>query len=256
MSDLYTTPWTDRFFNPNPFYDPRSVSSSPSVVYKTYGDVTGDGKTDEVLLTGIKTADSPFVKDITLHVRKPGTSADRYSISLPEKEGYNPTLTLADFTGSGHPDILVQIDSGGSGGTTYDNIYHFAAGGFKPIFNSNHFNEQWKYKVDYLDQYRLQVTSGANGLKYTIDIRGRGKEYLDEIYNADGTLKKPVQGFVDPISGLYPVDLDRDGKYSVMVFQQVSGLYHADSFGYIVSVLTYSGGSWKLEQQWFASYGM
>ncbi|WP_237690558.1 VCBS repeat-containing protein [Paenibacillus caui] len=234
---------------------PRTVSNAEVVQDRAFGDVTGDGKPDEVLLTGTQSPDSPFVQNITLIV-KDGASSAVYRIRLPEPVGYHPTVLLADFTGEGRQDILVQIDSGGSGAITYDDVYHFANGSFRHIFNSEHLNQQWKYRVDYLDGYKLQVTSEATGETYTIDISGRGKDYLDQIYNPDGTLKQPVQGFVDPVSGLYPVDTDRDGKYSLMAFQGVSGLYHADRFGYIVSLLDWTGGGWKLTEQWFSINGM
>lgn len=250
MNEASLNSWTAQSF-----YRPHSASTAPGIVAKAYGDVTGDGKPDKVILTGITTADSPFVRNITLSVVEAGTSSV-FHIPLPEPDGYQPTLFLGDFTGAGYKDILVQIDSGGSGAITYDNIYHYVEGKFKHLFNAVHFSSQWNYKVQYLDQYKLQVISGANGLSYTLDISGRGKSYLEQIYNPDGTLKKPVEGFVDPVSGLYPVDLDRNGQYSLLIFQQVSGLYHADSFGYILSVLSYDQGSWKLEQQWFASYGL
>ncbi|WP_138496215.1 VCBS repeat-containing protein [Paenibacillus pinistramenti] len=218
-------------------------------------DVTGDGRPDTILLTGTKTVDSPFVQNITLTV-KDGSTGQVYTIRLPEPAGYNPRLVLADFTGSGYQDILVQIDSGGSGAITYDDVYHYENGKFRHIFNSEHFSQQWKYTVDFLPDYKLRVTALNTNKTYTIDIRGRGKDYLNQIYNPDGTLIKPVQGFVDPVSGLYPVDNDRDGKYSLMAFQGVSGLYHADRYGYMVSLLGWNGRGWTLQDQWFAVEGM
>jgi hypothetical protein len=163
---------------------------------------------------------------------------------------------LVDFTGTGRKDILVQIDSGGSGATTYDDVYHYASGAFQHIFSSDYFNNHWKYLVNYLDNYKLQVISENTKQVFTMDISGRGREYLNQIYTPEGKLNKPVQGFVDPVSSLSPIDLDRDGKYALMAFQGVSGLYHADRFGYIISILNWNGRGWELEDQWFAINGM
>jgi hypothetical protein len=225
------------------------------VIDEATGDVTGDQRLDQVILTGRKTEGSPYIEGISLSIKEGGTSKV-WRIRLPEPSGYNPRISLADFTGSGYKDVLVQIDSGGSGAFTYDDIYHFEKGEFRPIFNSEHFNEQWTYTVDFMPDYKLRVTSSANNQTYTIDISGRDQTYLNQIYRSDGTLIKPVQGFVDPISGLYPVDTDRDGKYSLMTFQGVSGLYHADRYGYMVSILSWNGNGWTLQDQWFAINGM
>lgn len=80
------------------------------VVVLACGDVTGDRISDTVYLTGIKTPDSPFVQQITLHIQ------DRRSgrvtrIPLQENAGYNPTIFLGDFIGDGVDDIFISINT-------------------------------------------------------------------------------------------------------------------------------------------------
>ncbi|ANS76041.1 hypothetical protein AWM70_16840 [Paenibacillus yonginensis] len=239
----------------NTFGNFRSAAAVGKVLDQASGDVTGDGIPDKILLTGTRTENSPFVQNITLTIRDGGSGREQV-IQLPEPSGYNPRVLLADFTGSGYKDILVQIDSGGSGAITYDDVYHYQNGKFRHLFNSEQLSERLKYNVDFLPGYKLRVTALNTRQTYTIDISGRGKEYLDQIYKPDGSLIKPVQGFVDPISGLYPVDPDGDGQYSLMAFQGVSGLYHADRYGYMVSIWTWNGSGWAMQDQWFAINGM
>lgn len=218
-------------------------------------DVTGDRVVDQIWLTGYKLdSNSPYITDLSIHI-KDGASSTIYRIKPTENSGYNPRLFLGDFTDNGTADILLTIDSGGSGAITYDYLYSFAQGKPQLLFNSDVYNDYWKYKVTYLDGYRLQVTNTNAEQVYTIDISSRGKEYLDGIYNPDGTLKSPTEGWVDPLSGLYPVDFDGDGVYELLAFQGVSGLYHADRFGYIQNVLRWQNNGWTLQNQWFAING-
>lgn len=228
------------------------------VVSNAYGDVNGDGTPDHVYLTAVRADDpsSPYVTQITLHIQD-GASQRDYAIPLDDSgnAGYNPTLFLGDFTGDGVQDILISIDSGGSGAFTFDYIYSFVNNQARRLFDYNQYNEQNTYTVTYLDQYKVKVVSAATGQSYLIDISGRGEDYLSQIYNGDGTLKQPIQGWADGVSGFYPVDIDRDGMYEVQAYQQLSGLYHADSLGYMVNTLRWDGIKFAILQQWLAIFG-
>jgi len=228
------------------------------IVSDAYGDVNGDGIIDYVFLTAIKSADpsSPYREQITLNIQD-GSTNEVYSIKLNENgnSGYNPTVFLGDFTGDGIKDILIVIDSGGSGAFTFDYVYSFVNNQSQKLFDFDQYNEQNQYTVTYLDQYKVSIQSPATGQTYLVDISGRGEEYLSEIYNENGTLKKPVQGMADGVSGFYPVDVDRDGVYEIQAYQKISGLYHADSLGYIINTLKWDGKKFVIWQQWLAIYG-
>lgn len=230
----------------------------PVVVDNAYGDVTGDKVQDHIYLTAVPSDDpaSAYVTQITLQIQD-GATGKVYNIPLNRQgnAGYNPTLFLGDFTGDGVQDILITIDSGGSGAFTYDYIYSFVNHQARLLFDYNQYNENNTYTVTYQDQYKVKVESPATGQTYLIDISGRGSEYLSQIYNADGTLKEPIQGWADGVSGFYPVDIDRNGVHEIRAFQQLSGLYHADSLGYVVNTLQWNGSKFGILQQWMAIFG-
>lgn len=226
----------------------------PNVVAFARGDVTGDKIIDNVFLTGIKTSDSPFVQNITLTIQD-GRTGLFTNIPLPENTGYNPTIFLGDFTGNGVDDIFITINSGGSGAIMYHYIYSFLNNRARLLFDVNVYNEKYQYKVTYKDYYKVEVVSLINNEKYIIDISTRDSEYLNEIYDRNGKLKSPISGFVNPLSGLYPVDFDFDKKYELLAYQKIAGRYNADSLGYVLNTLGFINNEFNLENQYVAIFG-
>jgi hypothetical protein len=234
--------------------NPWTMGNLPRVVASKWGDVTGDGFPDYVFLTGTRTQDSPFIQDITLHV-KDGRTGQVTRIPLRENAGYNPALFLGDFTGDGVYDIQIVIATGGSGGTIYSYLYSYLNNRPKLLFDSNVYNEEWKYSVTYQDQYKVKVVSLNNNQTYIIDISLRDQEYLQEIYHDDGTLKCPIEGFVNPLSGLYPVDFDSNGVYELLAYQKIAGRYNADALGYVLNTLAWKNSRFELQNQYVAIFG-
>ncbi|MBD1222151.1 FG-GAP repeat domain-containing protein [Virgibacillus halodenitrificans] len=238
------------------WYEPYRVNQA-QLVDSAYGDVNGDGTLDYVFITAVKAeASSPFLQDITLNIQD-GATNRVYSIPLNKdgNSGYQPTVFLGDFTGDGIKDILVTIDSGGSGAFTFNYVYSFVNNQARVLFDFNKYNEQNTYSVTYLDYYKVNVYSPATGQAYIVDISNRDADYLSQIYDEKGILKQPVQGMFDGVSGFYPVDMDRDGVYEIQAYQKISGLYHADSFGYMINTLQWDKDKFSIWQQWMAIYG-
>lgn len=240
------------FMNPYPYS--RTDVNPPHIVSSAQGDVTGDGIPDTVYLTGIRTEDSPFIQKITLVIRD-GRTGRITSVPLKSDAGYNPSIFLGDFTGNRVKDILISIASGGSGGIMYYYIYSDIGNMPKLLFDYEVFNESYKYEIIYRDQYKVDVINLTNQLKYIIDISNKGKDYLQEIYNADGTLKEPIKGFVSPLSGLYPIDYDSNGVYELLGFQRISGRFAADALGCIQTSLEWDKEKFRFRDQFAAIYG-
>lgn len=225
-----------------------------SIVSYAMGDVNGDGIPDNVYLIGIKTPGSPYTQNIALVIQD-GMTGGFVSIPLSENAGYNPTLFLGDFTGDGVEDILISIATGGSGGIMYYYIYSFINNEAQLLFDFNVYNEKYKYDVTYKDNYKVEVISKKNNQKYIIDISNKDADYLNEIYDENGKIKNLINGFVDPISGLYPVDFDSDKVYELLGYQKISGRYHADSLGYVLNTLKWKDNMFVLDNQQVAING-
>ncbi|MGF7534828.1 hypothetical protein AAGG74_14220 [Bacillus mexicanus] len=232
----------------------RPPASSRAIIASARGDVTGDGVIDEVFLTGTQMTDSPLWKNMILMIRD-GRSQQEQRIQLQNNMGYNPSLFLGDMTGNKIDDVAVVIDTGGSGAMIYAYVFANLNRRFRQIFNSDMFNAELKYSVKYQNQYKASVISHQQNQIYILDLTYKGREYLNEIYTQQGVLKMPIEGWVNPLSGLYPVDFDRNGTYELLAYQRIAGRYNADTLGYVQTVLAWNGRSFAIDRQNVSIFG-
>ncbi len=235
-------------------YDFHSNLKHSNIFAHARGDVNGDRVPENVFLTGTKESDGSYVTNITLVIQNV-MSGMSVSIPLKENSGYNPALFLGDFTGDGIDDILISIITGGSGGTMIHYAFSFINNVPRLLFDFEAYNEQYKYDVTYKNNYKVEVISRENNVKYILDISYREKEYLNEIYNSERKLKKPVSGFVNSLSILYPVDFDSNKVYELLAYQKIAGRYNADTLGYIQNTLKWSDDKFVLADQNVAIFG-
>ncbi|MEF7496185.1 hypothetical protein V4V34_16670 [Lysinibacillus sphaericus] len=227
---------------------------APQVIQTKFGDINGDGFFETIFLMGTQKTGSPLWENLTLTIFY-GQTGRIEQIPLKENVGYNPTIFLGDFTGNHIEDILVISDTGGSGGIINGEIFSSTNNQVHSIFDTESFNNKLHYTVNYANNYKAIVQSKTPAKKYIIDLHYKGPEYLAEIYHQDGTLKQPIEGWVDPISGLYPVDYDRDGTYEILAYQEIAGRYHADGLGYVENILKWDGHEFVVDRQTVSIFG-
>ncbi|WP_242057589.1 VCBS repeat-containing protein [Halobacillus yeomjeoni] len=227
------------FYHPYPNHQFRMAANSYILSFKK-GDVNGDYIEDSVYLIGQRSSDSPYNTNITLVVQD-GRTSQLYTIPLKTNQAYQPRLFLGDFTGNGVNDILISMDSGGSGGFGYYYIYSFLNNIPQLIFDYERFDAQsYIYKVIYRDNYKVEIINDSLELSFIIDLSNRSPQYLAEIYNEDGTLKEPLEGSVSGLNQLYPIDFDGDGVYEIEAVQRIIGRYNADELGIIETPLKWN----------------
>jgi len=238
---------------PNHFYQ-AVHPNSPYIITGEMADVTGDGIPDKIFLTGNKEMDSPYIRNISL-VLIDGRTNELSMYTLPENAGYDPTLWIGPITGKQKNDVLITIQSGGSGAIVFAYVFSFINGSMKKVFDSIQFHEAQKYGVNYTNDYKVVITSSSPRKRYILDIQTKGKEYLNEIYTPDGRLKTPISGWVDPISGIYPIDYTGNGTYALLTREQIAGRYHADGLGTVENLLAWNGSRFENVRQSVAIYG-
>ncbi|MDD3341552.1 MAG: VCBS repeat-containing protein [Bacilli bacterium] len=228
------------------------------LIDKKVGDVTGKGMLYEIDLLGkyVDKKNTQMVESLKIEVRDQRKRLVQ-KIFIPDVIGYQPTLLLLPFRNKEIEDIFVSIESGGSGAFGYFYLYGYEGNQFEKIFDTSQFNKMFSYVVPYLKQYQVEVLNQTLKRKYMLDIKDRGPEYLNQIYQKNGQLIKPIFGDVSDLNQLFPLDINGDGIYELATLQRVIGLYNADLLGYLQTVLYWQKNHFDLfyGQQYFAQIG-
>ena len=245
----------------HPYRDPYNFSDNKNV-RNTYildtqiGDVTGDQIPDIVYLVGEK-KENPFFENIKVIVQD-GRTKQRYTIPLLPNYSmaYTPWIILANFKDSHTKEIMVNLPVGGSGGLTYYYVISFLHNHAEYILGPNEFmslSETLGFEVIYLDNYRVLVKSKTLGQSYTLDISSRKEVYEGTVYDEEGKLIQPREGFVIDFPFLYPIKIDGSVPYKLQASHDIAGTSHADQLGSIVLNWKYSTDekSWVLDPEMF-----
>lgn len=218
------------------------------------GDVTGDGMEDKVSMYGESTEDSPYISNIWFEI----TDGDRRSIEriTTEISGYNPTLFLGDFTGTGSEDIMISAETGGSGGYGVFEIYTYRDNNPEIIFSSDAYNTAFQYQVDYNDFYTVSIENVALNKLFILDISRMGHDYISQYYNESGELLNPVQGEVLALGvGIPIVGNERNGSFDLLALQRIIGERNSDTLGYIANLMSWDGNKFASKTMVAADLG-
>ena len=206
------------------------------------GDVTGDGIIDYVYLYGNKRDETEIFADHITLVIQDGRSNQISTINLQNNAGYNAKLFLGNFSKDNLLDILISIESGGSGGYGIFYIYSFRNHIPRLLFDFENYNKSYTFQVKYEDFYKVSIGSPSQDLLFTLDISYKGNDYLSNLYDENGKLKQPIQGEVLAASALYPIVTNpKSMNYDLLVFQRIIGISNSDTLGYIENLLTWNG---------------
>ena len=229
----------------NPSGNPSN--SGQVILDSAEADVNGDGTPDRILLRGDKPdPDSPFSENITLCVED-GKTANTICTTPPSNSGYGAYLSLGDFTGDQVPDILLRMDSGGSGGYLFAYIYTVTDNRLVKIFDYDQFNASSQFQVTFQNNYQVRVAQINGNRTFTLDISNYKEEFSD-LYDSSGRLITPTEGSVLGLGGLNPVDVDQDGILELVALQRIIGRYNAETIGYVRTTLKWSGTNFVPQQ--------
>lgn len=204
------------------------------------GDLTGDGAPESLVLSGEQSAGSAYWQNIELEITD-GRTGRTARVPLAHDGGYDPQLVLGSMTARDRVDALIALETGSSGAVGLYSVVAYQNGAYQTVFDSEQYAKRMRYRVQYLDQYVARAESENTGMAYFIDLAGKDGDYLAQLYDENGVLRQPQTGFVDPVSLLYPADVNRDGLLELVAWQKISGLYHADALGDFITTLAWNG---------------
>ena len=219
-----------------------------NVTYRYYfldfklGDVTGDGIVDRVYLVGEKTSIEETFSDNISIVIQDGKTNQIIRISLEYGAGYDAKLFLGNITNKNKMDILVKIDTGGSGGYILTYLYSIMNGKISLLLDSDSFDDISKYSVNFLDNFNVEILNEDDKIKFILSVINKKEVYIKEgIYDFDGNLLKSVQGGVLSLGALYPVIENYNGLFKLLAYQRIIGINNSDNLGAVESFLKWNG---------------
>ena len=205
-----------------------------AILYANNGneaDIDGDGENEYICMTGNRTfgENDKVFKNVKIEVYDEKNPAFQ-SIPIGKiTEGCNPGLEIADVNGDKSKDLLVSLKSGD---TTIYSLISCKNDKVVYLFDQEQFSKGLSYKVNFKDNFQAEVT--VNDKTYMLDLSDKKDAYIkDGIYNADGSLTKPVECLENGFSSLKIVD--KDGECELQGIQQINSANIEDIFGYIKS---------------------
>ena len=165
------------------------------------------------------------------------------SFDLPYA-AFGGAIVACDFEGNGCDQLYFSAQTGGSGGYSRVAVYDLSSGAPVVIFDDETFAVRSDFRAEYADNFRLRVC--GRGETFYVALEGlRGADYLSELYGADGKLLNPVDATVSGLAQALPAFQESFGRDILVCYQEVWGLYHADSFGYLITELAWEDGGFR-----------
>lgn len=159
-----------------------------------------------------------FKEDITIEIN---TLGEKVLIEPIHNSGYQPKVLGGNFLNNGLEQLLYSVDSGGSGGYNFYELYSIKNGEGVLIFNSDNF---------------LPIVSAKYINEDIIEIDYQGQKlYMG--YTGESCNENDCENFISSVNSILPyynISLDR---YYLQVLQKVYGGFTANNYGYIFSLL-------------------
>lgn len=194
-------------------------------------DVTGDGKQDRIVLYGTKQIQSsPYFDHLSIVIHS--ESSELATVIPIQGGGYNPYMKLCDLNGDGVADMLIGAETGGSAGTS--DYYLFTDKNNDPA--ALPLPQALSGSGTYMDNYIVTITIKETGKVYKLDLSDRKALYEQEGIYKNGKLVKKTDVIINGFSKLEPIHAVTETQCSLVGLQRISGIYNADTIGYLVSL--------------------
>ncbi|MPW24499.1 VCBS repeat-containing protein [Alkalibaculum sp. M08DMB] len=213
------------------------------------GDVTGDGVVDRVYLVGEKSSSQELFSENISIVVHDGRTNNVIKIAMEYAAGYNAKLFLGNFTNIKKLDILVKIDTGGSGGYILAYLYSLQNDHISLLLNSESFESISIYDVNFVECFRIEVINKDDNIKYILNALDRKTKYIKKgIYDDKGSLIKETSGSVLALGAIFPIIEEYNGLFKLVVYQRIIGIDNSDNLGAVETYLNWNGEHMEIER--------
>lgn len=242
-------------------------NGKPGYVYdSTRIDADGDGAADDVLLVGENDDTSaPFgfqTRNLAVVVRD-GVSGKFAAYLFPEDFGFElPRFSIGSFTAAKKNEILVSVETGGSGGIVLYALMAYENEKVVSVLSQEELNKGLDLNIVCLPGFKMKISDKNTGFNSIADFHdGEAVPmYIDRgVYNKAGVFLKDqtyVDGEVidDVFISLDPADNDGDGILELHGKQRISFIAHGNTVAWAESVWSVKGGRLRLVSEKIEAY--
>ncbi|MDP4108342.1 MAG: hypothetical protein Q8935_25790 [Bacillota bacterium] len=213
-----------------------SISNGKTVtITKDSEDITGDGKVDQIVLTGVKIASEKY-KNLVINI----TDSKKAHAIIHLPDGCNPILQYFDVNHDGIKDIFGSVYDSKSGEKGHQIVY--TAKNLKPL--NIDLPAPLVLDSHFINGYKANVKVITTGNNYIFDLKQR-KTYYEKLgifYH--GKLNEPTELMVHDYTSLKPVQVGE--QTGLKGRQKVTGVSESDTIGYVESTWLFDHSKWKL----------
>ncbi|WP_307256038.1 hypothetical protein [Oikeobacillus pervagus] len=203
-------------------------------------DVTGDGQKEIIELKGKRfEPDSHFYKHVWAEI----DGIPPKKVIIEYEGGFEPEIQFVDLNHDGVKDLFYSSATGGSGGFYNYALHTLKDQKLKDIGLPDSLAIESSFEPNF--KGKIQIPGMASPI--IVDLQDRKQDYLRlGIYLPNGKLNEPTELMVLPIALMKPVKMNEGN--GLEAYQQVSGAYHADGIGTVISKWSYEQGKWQLKE--------
>jgi hypothetical protein len=212
-----------------------SSNGKTVTITKNTEDITGDGKVDRIVLTGVKMATERY-RNLVIQI----TDSKKGNSMIHLADGYNPILQFMDVNHDGIMDIFGSVRGSKNGVVEHQVVYTVK----NLVPSSIDLPDPLILESHFLNGYKAKLKVRTTGNNYIFDLKNRKKYYEKLGVFHNGKLNEPTELMVHTYTSLKPVQIgDQMGLKGT---QKVTGVTESDTIGYVESTWILDHSEWKL----------
>jgi len=222
------------------------LAAGERLVEMRSADVTGDGILDHLALIDWK--EEPEFPGYSQKLRLvDGASGTESVMTLFGQGGYGSKIMLPRLNGDAVPEILVEIDNGGSLGSSTYPLLTAVGGTLRELLPTDWIDIAPKASGLLLPNYRARIELPEYHRATIVNLqlampnkKEREKTYAG-VYAPDGRLLRTEDAYSTPYSWMEPVNLDGSDDDELVGYQSVRAVCNANGIALVRTVLDWQG---------------
>ena len=194
-----------------------NICENLKTIRTIYADLNGNGSKEKIILTGTPLEkddtymtslqliiDSEFSEKKMFNLEDSGSEFDVFSVNVTPLKGQE-ILLIGNYNKEGYFGTI--------------KILRYEDKSIKLIFDSENFSKNIKYSMRYLDDYNIEITCDNTNEKYILDIDNIQKNYIVNEYGQYLENSNYRNDIIYTIDNVFPVKLEDNDYYSLMIQQ-------------------------------------